>query len=302
MVRLKSEINMKLINPISQLDVNQLNTTKFIKFNNLGYDPEVYQLKTDEGCIYVKNGALVFRDCSGRIQNVTFPGVDTGVILKPKSQYKLENDPDSLEGLVIKDLLCKRNMSLQKEVTQFTTGISGKAGLIDNTNQIYLYQNVTITNCASWAFWIKPHADTYTSPLLGQNKTIFSYGNANFNYNLYIPADKTNEIKFSVTSDNTNQHNAVISHDFSPDNWHYFLINIDATGSSDDRFIKIYINGTLVSTFGEGFMVSKIATEKTESAYSHLAKEGLYYIDEMKFFDIKLDASKIVSEYTSYLG
>ena len=51
-VNVKAEINLAQIAALSQLTSNEIRTKKYIRFADLTYDPEVYELNNNEGFLY----------------------------------------------------------------------------------------------------------------------------------------------------------------------------------------------------------------------------------------------------------
>lgn len=291
-VNVKAEINLAQLAAISQLSSNQITTKKYIKFSDLTYDPEVYELDNNEGFLYVKDGALVFKDASNRIQNISFPSFLDPHLLTPQSQYKLENDLESIEGTVIKDLLNYKNIISKQEISEFGDGQSGQAARIGLENCIHLYEDVSLNSTHSWGFWSKPLIDINTLPN-DEQSCLFSYGNSNNNYRLYIGTD----LKLNLAIKVNGSHITVdtISYQYDSSKWHHILLSFD----SNNTKIEIYIDGTLYHTFTNE-IISNLVGVNSHIDYSYIGNQGEFFLDEIKHFIQEINATKVQLEYDSY--
>ena len=291
-VNVKAEINLAQLAAISQLSSNQITTKKYIKFSDLTYDPEVYELDNNEGFLYVKDGALVFKDASNRIQNISFPSFLDPHLLTPQSQFKLENDLDSIEGKVIKDLLNYKNISVKETISEFTNGQSGQSARFGANNFIYLYEGVSLNSVHSWGFWSKPLIDINTLP--DDEKTcLFSYGDNNNNYRLYIDTDK--KLNFAIKVNGSHITVNTIDYLYDSTKWHHIIVSFDSSNNK----IEIYINGILYHTFTNE-IISNLVGVNSHIDYSYIGNQGEFFLDEIKHFIQEINPTKVQLEYDSY--
>lgn len=296
-VNVKAEINLAEIAALSQLTSNEIRTKKYIRFADLTYDPEPYELNNNEGFLYIKDGALKFKDATNRDYNLSFPGFVDPHLLVPLSQYKLENELDSIDGKNIIDLLEFKNIITKDPLTQFVDGISGKSALVNSDNWIYLYESVSLTNNHAWSFWIKPSEVINVLPNNEQD-CVFSYGNINNHYRLFITeaskvffACKVNGINVGITD-------ALIDYDFNTTRWHHFIISFDSNNGADG-IIKVYINGELKKTF-QNSNFNSFVDKISDTTNSYIGKQGNLFIDEIKHFNQTPNDTNAKLEYDTY--
>lgn len=296
-VNVKAEINLAQIAALSQLTSNEIRTKKYIRFEDLTYDPEPYELNNNEGFLYIKDGALKFKDATNRDYNLSFPGFLDPHLLVPQSQYKLENELDSIDNKNIIDLLGYKNILTENELTQFVDGISGKSALVSSDNWIYLYESVSLTNNHAWSFWIKPSEVINVLPNNEQD-CLFSYGNINNHYRLFITeaskvffACKVNGINVGITD-------ALIDYDFNTTRWHHFIISFDSNNGADG-IIKVYINGELKKTF-QNSNFNSFVDKISDTTNSYIGKQGNLFIDEIKHFNQTPNDTNAKLEYDTY--
>ena len=297
-INVKAEINLSQIAAIAQLTTNEIRTKKYIRFEDLTYDPEPYELNNNEGFLYIKDGALKFKDATNRDYNLSFPGFTDPHLLIPQSQYKLEDDIDSIDGKNIVDLLSFKNIITKNELTQFVDGISGKSALVSSDNWIYLYESVSLTNNHAWSFWIKPSEVINVLPNNEQD-CIFSYGEINNHYRLFVTETSKLFLACKINGSNIGINEPMIDYDFSTSRWHHFIISFDSSNSSD-AIIKIYINGDLYKTYQNSNFNSFVG-KISDTNNSYIGKQGHVYVDEIKHFNQSPNDTNAKLEYDTYL-
>jgi hypothetical protein len=296
-VNVKAEINLAQIAALSQLTSNEIRTKKYIRFEDLTYDPEPYELNNNEGFLYIKDGALKFKDATNRDYNLSFPGFIDPHLLVPQSQYKLENELDSIDGKNIIDLLEFKNIITKDPLTQFVDGISGKSALVNSDNWIYLYESVSLTNNHAWSFWIKPSEVINVLPNNEQD-CMFSYGNINNHYRLFITEASKVFFACKVNGVNVGITDALIDYDFNTTRWHHFIVSFDSNNGADG-IIKVYINGELKKTF-QNSNFNSFVDKISDTTNSYIGKQGNLFVDEIKHFNQTPNDTNAKLEYDTY--
>tara|TARA_B100000963_G_scaffold290533_2_gene260407 strand:+ start:3169 stop:4542 length:1374 start_codon:yes stop_codon:yes gene_type:complete len=296
-VNVKAEINLAQIAALSQLSSNEIRTKKYIRFADLTYDPEVYELNNNEGFLYIKDGALKFKDASNREYNLSFPGFKDPHLLVPQSQYKLENELDSIDGKNITDLLEFKNIISQNNLTQFTDGVSGQAALVSSDNWIYLYEGVSLTNNHAWSFWLKP-SEAISSLPDNEQDCIFSYGGNNNHYRMFVTLDQRLYFAVKINGANIGLSEALIDYDFNTNRWHHFIVTFDSNNGGD-AIISVYINGNIIKTY-QNSNFNNLVDKTSDIDNSYIGKQGNIFVDEIKHFNQTPNDTSAKLEYDTY--
>ena len=316
-----NEIDFEKIAPVPQVAARHLFAQKYIKMSDLTFDPENYELDSTEGFLYVNNGALKFKSSNNSVINLTFmaPPAGNNPYITPRSHYKLEDDFNSLQVTTIYDLLKKQNIFLEKPISIFEDGISGKCPLVDGSNQIHLFSNTCIEKDHTWSFWLKPETNTYEDHNPASSSSIFSFGNEQNYYAIFTdsqgrlllkakyndqfipminnPADNKDINPLGNLNDTISK-NGEYKYDTSKYH-HIAIVYSDNSGANSMGTLNVFINGEDCGTV-VNMNLSGLANKLTKKEFSYLGKQLSHFVDEIKYFPFAATAAQMKVEFGRY--